>query len=571
MLIWNLYFVIKIGLHLGGILTLSPLLNLGLFVLLLLTNPALYSAKRVLSFLRYLLFSLPAVALLLHELGLVVSLALIDQVVALFGFSADYLWELVKRTVQPWMLWSGLLAFLLIRALDRYIRISTWVAVSLFLVLAKQTLPFLQPEVQPETLAEADEGGLLAQTRVNLSPAEMIALGQVDFQQLRVARDQESQTKLRDIANDGAGPASTLNLFFERQRNLAVNAFAPPSAPDFDVIVLQICSMSWADLRFAKLSQHPLIRQADFIFENFNSATSYSGPAAIRLLRGKCGQSTHNALYQNTSDSCLLFEQLRRVGFEVEMGMNHDGRFQDFKKLVRDNLGSNAIQRVAHDEVPIGVQAFDGSVISRDGDYLRTWWKKRLEANGPAVAYYYNSITLHDGNRLLNSNLNSINTYAIRTERTLNDIQSVLGEIRRSGRQAMVLVVPEHGAGLSGEYGQLVGLRELPTPAITRVPVFGYWIAPNYQQAPNGPVIIKQSTSYLALSELLNRWMKQNEAQKLAPSWPVILSNLPDTRLVSQQGNITVMESQGSYWLKAPGTDWKVLGPTEATPSVVVQ
>ena len=570
MLIWNLYFVIKIGLHLGGILTLSPLLNLGLFVLLLLTNPALYSAKRVLSFLRYLLFSLPAVALLLHELGLVVSLALSDQVVALVGFSAAYLRELLKRTVQPWMLWSGLLAFLLIRALDRYIRISTWVAVSLFLVLAKQTFPFLQPAVQPETLAEADDGGL-AQTRVNLSPAEMIALGQVDFQQLRVARDQESQTKLRDIANDGAGPASTLNLFFERQRNLTVNAFAPPSAPDFDVIVLQICSMSWADLRFAKLSQHPLIRQADFIFENFNSATSYSGPAAIRLLRGKCGQSTHNALYQNTSDSCLLFEQLRRVGFEVEIGMNHDGRFQDFKKLVRDNLGSNAIQRVAHDSVPIGVQAFDGSVISRDGDYLRTWWKKRLEANAPAVAYYYNSITLHDGNRLLNSNLNSINTYAIRTERTLNDIQSVLGEIRRSGRQAMVLVVPEHGAGLSGEYGQLVGLRELPTPAITRVPVFGYWIAPNYQQAPNGPVIIKQSTSYLALSELLNRWMKQNETQKLAPSWPVILSNLPDTRLVSQQGNITVMESQGSYWLKAPGTDWKVLGPTEATPSVVVQ
>ena len=570
MLIWNLYFVIKIGLHLGGILTLSPLLNLGLFVLLLLTNPALYSAKRVLSFLRYLLLSLPDVALLLHELGLVVSLALIDQVVAVFGFSADYLWELLKRTVQPWMLWSGLLAFLLIRALDRYIRISTWVAVSLFLVLAKQTFPFLQPAVQPETLAEADDGGL-AQTRVNLSPAEMIALGQVDFQQLRVARDQESQTKLRDIANDGAGPASTLNLFFERQRNLTVNAFAPPSAPDFDVIVLQICSMSWADLRFAKLSQHPLIRQADFIFENFNSATSYSGPAAIRLLRGKCGQSTHNSLYQNTSDSCLLFEQLRRVGFEVEIGMNHDGRFQDFKKLVRDNLGSNAIQRVAHDSVPIGVQAFDGSVISRDGDYLRTWWKKRLEANAPAVAYYYNSITLHDGNRLLNSNLNSINTYAIRTERTLNDIQSVLGEIRRSGRQAMVLVVPEHGAGLSGEYGQLVGLRELPTPAITRVPVFGYWIAPNYQQAPNGPVIIKQSTSYLALSELLNRWMKQNETQKLAPSWPVILSNLPDTRLVSQQGNITVMESQGSYWLKAPGTDWKVLGPTEATPSVVVQ
>jgi cellulose synthase operon protein YhjU len=571
MMIWNLYFIIKIGLHLGGFLALSPLLNLGLFFLLLLTNPALYEAKRVLSALRYLTFTIPAIALLLHELGLVVSLALVDQIVALFGFSVDYLWELVKRTVQPWMLWSGVLAFFLVQALNRYVRISSWVALGLFLVLAKQTLPFLQPAVEPETLAENTEGGLLAQTRVNLSPAELIALGQVDFQKLRVARDQESQTKLRDIANDGAGPAATLNLFFERQRNLAVNAFSPPENPDFDVVVLQICSMSWADLRFAKLSQHPLIRQADFIFENFNSATSYSGPAAIRLLRGKCGQTSHNALYQNTSESCLLYEQLRRTGFEVEIGMNHDGRFQDFRQLVQNNIGSKPVERVAYNDVPVGVQAFDGSVIGRDGDYLRAWWKKRLESESPAVAYYYNSITLHDGNRLLNSNLNSINTYAIRTERVLNDIQSVLGEIRRSGRQAMVLVVPEHGAGLSGEYGQLVGLRELPTPAITKVPVLGYWIAPNYQQDPNGPVFIKQPTSYLALSELLNRWLKQNETQKLAPSWPVILSNLPDTRLVSQQGNITVMESQGSYWIKAPGTAWRILGATQASTAGTAQ
>ncbi|MDP3188274.1 cellulose biosynthesis protein BcsG [Limnobacter sp.] len=560
MLLWNLYFLIKFGLHFSGQLVLSPLLNIALFALLIATNPAAYDNKQLMKVLRYLLFTGPAVALLLHELGLAVSWALVDQIKALFGFSPDYLWELVKRTIQPWMLWGALASFILIRVLDRYLRISTWVGVGLLATMLLQILPMIQPQSPVDSILTNQA---LAQTRVNLSPAELLALGQVDLKKLRVARDQESAVKLRDDNNDGAGPGATLNSFFERQRNVALTPFAPTTPPDFDVIVLQICSMSWADLQHAKQSRHPLVRQADFMFENFNSATSYSGPAAIRLLRGKCGQTEHNALYNRAANSCMLFDQLRNVGFEVEMGLNHNGRFQDFAKLVQSNLGGQAKQRVAHNEVQTGVQAFDGSRVGRDGDYLRTWWKKRIEQSGPAVAYYYNSITLHDGNRFPNSNLNSLESYPLRLERVLNDLQSVLGEIKRSGRKALVLVVPEHGAGLTGEFGQLVGLRELPTPAITKVPVFGYWVAPGYVASPTGPVTVRQPTSYTALAELLNRWMALPAEQQLRPAWPVLLSDLPSTRFVAQQGNITVMESQGSYWMNAPGIGWKKLGPVQ--------
>lgn len=561
MLLWNLYFLIKFGLHFAGVLALSPLWNLALFILLIATNPAAYQNKRLMTVLRYLLFTGPAIALLLHELGLVVSLALIDQIKALFGFSTDYLLELIKRTIEPWMLWGALGAYMLIRVLDRYFRISSLVGFGLLAVLALQTWPMLQEQTQTQNAATNLEPQI--QARENMSPAELLALGQLDFKKLRVARDQESQTSLRDSSYEGAGPGAVLQGFFERQRAQAIEPFAPATPPDFDVIVLQICSLSWADLQYAKQGQHPAIRQADFVFENFNSATSYSGPAAIRLLRGKCGQTPHDALYTTPDSRCMLFEQLRNVGFSIEMGLNHDGRFQDFGKLVKTNLGGTATQRVAHSEVPTGVQAFDGSRVGRDGDYLRAWWNKRQGQNEPAVAFYYNSITLHDGNRLPNSNLNSLNSYPLRLERMLNDIQSVLGEIRRSNRKALVMVVPEHGAGLSGEYGQLVGLRELPTPAITKVPVFGYWVAPGYTPAPTGPVTVKQSVSYMALSELLSRWLAQTGEQQVQPSWPVLLSNLPGTRFVSQQGNITVMESQGSYWIKAPGAPWKVLGPVQ--------
>ena len=148
MLLWNLYFLIKFGLHFAGQLTISPLWNLGLFALLIATNPAAYQNKQLMKVLRYLVFTGPAIALLLHELGLVVSLALVDQIKALFGFSPDYLWELLKRTIQPWMLWGALLGFMVVRVLDRYIRISSWVGFGLVCILGIQALPFIQEQTQ---------------------------------------------------------------------------------------------------------------------------------------------------------------------------------------------------------------------------------------------------------------------------------------------------------------------------------------------------------------------------------------------------------------------------------------
>jgi len=148
MLLWNLYFLIKFGLHFAGQLTLSPLWNLGLFALLIATNPAAYQNKQLMKVLRYLVFTGPAIALLLHELGLVVSLALVDQIKALFGFSVDYLWELMKRSIQPWMLWGALLGFMIVRVLDRYIRISSWVGFGLVCILGIQALPFFNNKLK---------------------------------------------------------------------------------------------------------------------------------------------------------------------------------------------------------------------------------------------------------------------------------------------------------------------------------------------------------------------------------------------------------------------------------------
>ncbi len=63
-------------------------------------------------------------------------------------------------------------------------------------------------------------------------------------------------------------------------------------AQPFDVLIINICSLSWSDIEAVGLMDHPLWKHFDLLFKNFNSATSYSGPAAARLLRASCGTSS---------------------------------------------------------------------------------------------------------------------------------------------------------------------------------------------------------------------------------------------------------------------------------------
>ncbi|MDI5677545.1 cellulose biosynthesis protein BcsG, partial [Salmonella enterica subsp. enterica serovar Anatum] len=48
---------------------------------------------------------------------------------------------------------------------------------------------------------------------------------------------------------------------------------------------VEIAQMFPADVEAAGLMSHPLWSHFDILFKHFNSGTSYSGPAAIRLLR----------------------------------------------------------------------------------------------------------------------------------------------------------------------------------------------------------------------------------------------------------------------------------------------
>ncbi|MBZ7309191.1 cellulose biosynthesis protein BcsG, partial [Klebsiella oxytoca] len=109
----------------------------------------------------------------------------------------------------------------------------------------------------------------------------------------------------------------------------------PADAQPFDVLIINICSLSWSDIEAAGLMEHPLWKHFDLLFKNFNSATSYSGPAAARLLRASCGQLSHANLYQPSGSECYLFENLAKLGFTQQLMLGHNGVFGDFLKELR--------------------------------------------------------------------------------------------------------------------------------------------------------------------------------------------------------------------------------------------
>jgi cellulose synthase operon protein YhjU len=250
----------------------------------------------------------------------------------------------------------------------------------------------------------------------------------------------------------------------ESQRQVAFGHPANDPATQFDVIVLHVCRRD--DLDAAKVRNHPMLSHFDYLFSNFSTAASYSGPAAIRVLRASCGQEAHADLYKSAPQQCHLFSQLASAGYTVQTLLNHDGHFDNFLQIVHDNIGVP--------DAPMGRTRPRRSRCTRStARRSRTTTARSRTGTRSARrcrALYYNTISLHDGNRVVGSALTSIDSYPQRATKLMNDFDHLANLIAQSGRRAVIVFVPEHGAALRGDYNQVAGLRDL-TPRIIHGPV----------------------------------------------------------------------------------------------------
>jgi len=551
--IWNLYFAAK--LYLFAIGQVQPRWLLNLLFALWLVLPVEHRGLRVL---RQVLAVVVGVALLYHESNLPPFARVVSQFSNLSAFTPAYLLELLQRFVSPQMVLGAIVVTL------AYLVINRWVRVTTFVLLALVLVPLWQGAGTASTGAAATGA---AATRVAQRPAPTMRI--------------DSPAEVGD--NE-----AQLNAFRTQEASRQV-AFTPLSAsPDsqFDIIVLHVCSLSWDDLDVAKARNHPLLSRFDYLFTEFSSAASYSGPAAIRLLRATCGQQPHQALYSPAQPQCHLFEALAQAGFDTRVLMNHDGRFDNFRGFVDKEIGIPNVTHVPVDGVPPAMRAFDNSPILGDYAVLEKWYKSRLAQNSGPLALYYNTVTLHDGNRLPDSKLTSIQSYPLRLTRLLDDIDKLIALIEQSGRKAVVVFVPEHGAALRGDANQIAGMREIPTPRIVHVPVGVKLIglqggkaggevggdaggnaggnaashaAGNPQGNGNGaggPVTIHAPSSYLALSQLLSNLVADSPFRQGAPAPSQYAADLPQTRMVGENEATVMMKRGTGYVVRTPDGVW---------------
>lgn len=117
-----------------------------------------------------------------------------------------------------------------------------------------------------------------------------------------------AQDKAPVVTQKKESPEQKLTDFYKQQSMLVSNFPEQINGELFDVIVLNICSMAVDDLNTIGVSITDMYNDFDVVFSDFNSATSYSGPAAIRLMRASCGQTSQDDLFKDAQSNVIYLK-----------------------------------------------------------------------------------------------------------------------------------------------------------------------------------------------------------------------------------------------------------------------
>lgn len=515
---WSFYFLLKLGAYANGSIGFHwmPNLALALFVLMPLQGARKWVQQ---------LIAVPAgLALLYHDAHLPPITRFVAEFDTIADFDLVYLQELALRVVG----WGDVAAFLGIALL--YWLLSAKLRMASFAVLGILLVP-----ITP----------MLAELTASSAPP--------------VTQPTPSTQQADRDTVSARSPDAELEAFYHAtaQRRAPFNVLDLDGQP-FDIVFLHICSLAWDDLDLYGMASHPLLQRRDIAFEAFNTAATYSGPAALRLARATCGQQPHDALYSQAETDCLLFKQLERHGYRPQLMTNwsDSAGVHDFIPKLRSLGGLDAPQR-SFGDAPVTMRTYDGESLYSDDALLDQWRADRRASPEQRLALYYDTTSLHDGNRLVDRpRARSTDTYPDRLRRLLDDLNGFIDALETSARPTVVVLVPEHGAAMRGDDLQISGMREIPTPAITMAPVGVYLTGDGREREP---LRIETPTSYFALGTLLKRFLAENPFSDDAPSLASYVDALPATRPVSVNDGVVVMRKDDRFLRRDINGAWTEL------------
>lgn len=507
--IWGFYFLIKIILFYTGYIHFHFFVNTAFALALIFSH-----ARPVLLRIRKWAALPIGIVLLYFDSPLPPLRSIIPKIGQLLDFSYQYYLELLTR-ILDWRVIAILLAlYLVYYLLSKKLRMSTIA----FLAILSTALPL---GMNTSSLAYNSEGQVIG------LPSDIELTESLD------------------------------GFFVEESMRTGFNRSQRANGPAFDILVINICSLAWDDLKYIKEDNNSLFERFHYLFTSFNSASSYSGPSIIRLLRASRGQQDQRDLYKTPVDDSLLFNNLSKAGFQTQLALNHDGKYGDLLKEIRNEGGMSAPLFDNKQAAPY-LRGFDGSQIYDDYSVLSNWWDARMKLPNERVALFYNTISLHDGNRALDGGKleNSVETYSRRAHKLLDDIDHFYKKVNSSGRQAVIVFIPEHGAAIRRNKNEIVGMREIPSPNVTNIPV-----GIMFTGKADGPVktnIIEQPSSYLAASELVSKFVGKPPFGGAAAAPEAYLKNIPATRFVAENEDSVIMKFGASYYFRSNDINWNL-------------
>lgn len=314
---WNVYFILVFLLGINQLIEFWPLHNVLLMAALLL--PIKF---KLLHYLRTIILIPCALALLYAQSYLPGLSAFSANAATVTDFSLSSIWDFAQSVINYTYLLIAALVVVLFLVLQDYVRFTTFSIVGiLWLTLAPYGTMVLNHFTTPSPRE------LMAQTAPQ-------AVG-IDTMTQTPTPLPGTSSPFGNLAQVGApnvqNAAAFLEQFFAYEGTRRVGFPNHFHSLPFDIVLLNICSLSHSDLAAVELQGHELFLQPDITFTNFNSATSYSGPATLRLLRSDCGQCKFSDLYQYNSQ-CDLFGHLKTLGFKDQLFMDHSGNFGNHSK-----------------------------------------------------------------------------------------------------------------------------------------------------------------------------------------------------------------------------------------------
>jgi cellulose synthase operon protein YhjU len=360
-------------------------------------------------------------------------------------------------------------------------------------------------------------------------------------------------------------PSKYLEAFYNTESERMIRFHAPDTeSVPFDIVILQISSLSWDDLReIGVTQQYPFFKQFDYLFTDFNSVANNVSSSVIRLLQSNCGQRSDSEININElpNNVCLLFESLSSIGYKSYVGMDHDGSYGDFAKIIKKN-GLNNAEMIKFENAAASAAFIDGKApLYSDYASLKKWFNSRQASSSERAVLYYNSM-FPSSQRDDNKPLALIDIHAQYKDLFLaltKDLQQFIDLIKTSKRNTVLIIVPEYGRCLIVNSSQDASLKDMPLPKITNVPVCVKLIGPKFNDANIAQQIISKPTSYFAISWVLSKFIENSPFGKTPETSDDIAFKIPKTDFVSYQSGTVITKIYDNYLYQGQDKKWITL------------